>query len=266
LCLANIPTAIGITGRRGLLGRQAVEDELLPANPALRPGRYLRRGNEPEPEMDPFTGSEATQVIEVAEASFSDWFAFVLCGFRTGMRLGELLALKWSDLDWQGSYIQVQRNLVRGKLTTPKNHQRRKIDMSRQLRAVLRLHLRRQRVQLFEHGLRPGWVFCTSIGTQLDESNVRKVFNRILDKAGLHRRGPHQMRHTFASLLLQRGEPITYVSRQLGHKDASITLRVYAHWLPDTSGRRGVDRLDDRIGTAESVGHPLDRTTRIRRS
>ena len=96
-------------------------------------------------------------------------------------------------------------------------------------------------------------MFCTSIGTQLDESKLRKVFNRILDKAGLHRRGPHQMRHTFASLLLQRGEPITHVSRQLGHKDASITLRVYAYWLPDTSGRRGVDRLDDGTSPAESV-------------
>ena len=126
--------------------------------------------------------------------------------------------------------------------------------MSRQLRAVLRLHLRRQRVQLFERGLRrPEWVFCTSIGTQLDASNVRKVFNRILDKAELHRRGPHQMRHSFASWLLQRGEPITYVSRQLGHKDASITLRVYAHWLPDTSARRGVDVLD---AVASSLQEP----------
>jgi integrase len=51
----------------------------------------------------------------------------------------------------------------------------------------------------------------------------------ILDEAELHRRGPHQMRHTFASLLLAAGEPITYVSQQLGHRDPSITLRVYSH-------------------------------------
>jgi integrase len=65
------------------------------------------------------------------------------------------------------------------------------------------------------------------------------MFNRVLDKAGLHRRGPHQMRHSFASLLLQAGAPITFVSQQLGHKDPSITLRVYAHWLPDTVTQRG---------------------------
>ena len=61
--------------------------------------------------------------------------------------------------------------------------------------------------------------------TALDESHVRKAFNRVLETAELRVRGPHQMRHTFASLLLQDRAPITYVSRQVGHKDASITLR-----------------------------------------
>jgi hypothetical protein len=53
------------------------------------------------------------------------------------------------------------------------------------------------------------------------------------------------MRHTFAPLLLAAREPITYVSRQLGHRDSAITLRVYAYWLPDTTLQKGVDRLDD---------------------
>jgi hypothetical protein len=53
------------------------------------------------------------------------------------------------------------------------------------------------------------------------------------------------MRHAFASLLINAGEPVTYVSRQLGHKDCAITLRVYARWLPDDSRRKGVDLLDD---------------------
>ena len=88
-------------------------------------------------------------------------------------------------------------------------------------------------------------MFASVTGTALDEANVRKAFNRILDAAELDRRGPHQMRHTFASLLLQDGAPITYVSRQLGHKDASITLRVYAHWLRDASNDKLVDTLDD---------------------
>ena len=82
-------------------------------------------------------------------------------------------------------------------------------------------------------------------GTALDEANVRKACNQILNAADLPRRGSHQMRHTFASVLAQDGAPITYVSRQLGHKDASITLRVYAHWLLDVSRVRLVDSLDE---------------------
>ena len=123
--------------------------------------------------------------------------------------------------------------------------------MSPQLRTALRLWRRQQRAAWLKKGQpRPEWIFASSAGTALDESNVRKAFAQILDKAELHRRGPHQMRHTFASLLINAGEPVTYVSRQLGHKDSSITLRVYARWLPDDTGRKGVDRLDDTQLTA----------------
>ena len=58
------------------------------------------------------------------------------------------------------------------------------------------------------------------------------------------------MRHTFASLLLQEGAPITYVSQQLGHRDAAITLRVYAHWLPNASTYTLVNPLDDAARTS----------------
>jgi len=143
------------------------------------------------------------------------------------------------DQAWRGRTLTVTRNIVQGLLTTPKNHQRRRVDVSHQLLVALRLWRRRQRAAWLKVGRpRPEWVFSSVTGTALDESNVRKAFNRLLDAAGLRRRGPHQMRHTFASLLLAAGEPITYVSRQLGHHDASMTLRVYAHWLPDTSARK----------------------------
>jgi hypothetical protein len=90
----------------------------------------------------------------------------------------------------------------------------------------------------------PAWVFASVSGTRLDPSNVRKAFDRVLAAAEVHHRGLHQMRHTCASSLLQRGAAITYVARQLGHRDASTTLRIYAHWLPDASRTRAVDLLD----------------------
>ena len=72
----------------------------------------------------------------------------------------------------------------------------------------------------------PNWVFPSRRGTALEKRNVRRVFTRLLRKAELHQRRVHDLRHTFASLLLQAGAPITYVSQQLGHADAAITLRV----------------------------------------
>jgi integrase len=242
----RLATIRGVVRTLSAVLSQAVEDELLEANPALRLGRYLRRGDEVEPTIDPFTREEVAHLIEIARIHFPTWHPFVMCGLRTGLRLGELLALQWSDIDWKGRFIHLQRNIVDGTFTTPKNHQTRKVDLSPQLRAVLRLWRQQVRRDWFRHGRpRPDWVFPSVTGTPLDASNVRKALNQLLDKAELHRRGPHQMRHTFASLLLQAGAPITYVSRQLGHKDSSITLRVYAHWLPDATAWRGVDWLDD---------------------
>ena len=250
----KITTVRGIVRTLSAVLSQAVEDELLSANPALKMGKYLQRGDEPEAEPDPFTREEVEHVVATAREHFPTWHAWVLCGLRTGLRAGELRALKWEDVDWRGRYLLVQRSLVRGVLTTPKNHQRRRVDLSSQLRVVLRLWRRRESARWLALGLpRPDWVFATGTGTSFDESNVRKAFARILTKADLHWRGPHQMRHTFASLLLQAGAPITYVSQQLGHHDSSITLRVYAHWLPEAGAERGVDRLDSQENIAQTL-------------
>ena len=241
-----LSTVRGIARTLSVLLAAAVEDELLPANPALRLVQHLRRGDEPEPEPDPFTRKETEHLVAVAAEWVPEWHPWLLTGLRTGLRAGELLGLQWGDVDWRGRFLQVTRSIVRGKQTTPKNHQQRRVDLSPQLRAVLRRWRVQQSAAWLARGrTRPVWIFPSSVGTWLDASNTRKAFNQILDKAGLHRRGPHQMRHTFASLLLQAGAPITYVSRQLGHRDSAITLRVYAHWLPEVGAERGVDRLDD---------------------
>ena len=242
----KVSTVRGIARTLSTVLTQAVEDELLTANPALRLGKYLRTADDPEPEIRPFTRAEVSLLLSTVHERLRERYPWLLCGYRTGMRAGELLALQWGDFNWRRGYVQVQRNLVRGTLTSPKNHQSRRIDLSHQPQAALRLWRRQQRRAWLKVGRPfPDWVFPSVTGTALDESNVRKAFNRILDAAEIDRRGPHQMRHTFASLLLQDGTPITYVSQQLGHKDASITLRVYALWLPDLSKTRLVDVLDD---------------------
>ncbi len=95
----------------------------------------------------------------------------------------------------------------------------------------------------------PSWVFCTEAGTPPDESRVRKTFARTLKRAKLPAFRVYDLRHTFASLLLAKGEPITYVSAQLGHADATTT---------PCAGTRG--------GSRELTGEPWTRWMTLSRA
>jgi integrase len=248
----KLNTVRGIVRTLSAMLSQAVEDEKLPANPALRLGRYLRRGDEPKPQIQPLTREEAAHLAAVARVHFPRWYPFVLCALRTGLRLGELLALHYGDLDWNSRFIVVQRNLVRGVVTTPKSHQRRRVDMSTQLAAALLEWRLSQQARAFKKGTSlPRWVFPSLEGTALEERNVRHVFKRLLEKAELRRIRLHDLRHTFASLLLQQGESIVYVKEQLGHASIQITVDTYGHLIPGAN-RSAVDRLDD-IVTQQSA-------------
>ncbi len=90
----------------------------------------------------------------------------------------------------------------------------------------------------------PAWVFASTKGTALDSANIRHLFHRVLRKAGLRRIRFHDLRHTYASLLIQQGESLAYVKEQLGHSSISVTVDVYGHLVPG-GNRAAVDRLDE---------------------
>ena len=103
---------------------------------------------------------EATHLVAVARLHFPRWYAWVLLTLRTGLRLGEQMALQWGDIDWHGQFIVVQRNVVRGVLTTPKSHQCRRVDMSPQLTIALAEWRRVQQARWLKKGKdMPLWVF-----------------------------------------------------------------------------------------------------------
>jgi integrase len=90
------------------------------------------------------------------------------------------------------------------------------------------------------------WLFTTPQGTQLDPSNLRKVFYRLLVAAKLRRVRFHDLRHTFATLLIQQGEGLPYIRDQLGHSSIKITVDTYGHLVPG-GNRQAVDKLDERV-------------------
>ena len=91
------------------------------------------------------------------------------------------------------------------------------------------------------------WVFCSETGGLLDPDNLRKrVFYKILKTAGLRQIRFHDLRHTFASLLLQQGESPVYVKDQMGHSSIQITIDVYGHLIPG-GNKQAVDRLGEPV-------------------
>jgi integrase len=224
-----------------------VEDELLAVNPAFRLGRYYRKADHPKPEIRPLTREEAAWFLAQVREHAPREYPLFLCALRTGMRLGELLGLHWGDVDFHGRFIEVRHNLVAGRLTTPKNGKTRRVDMSAQLTQVLRETLTTRKEETLQRGWKhlPAWVFCNEAGKPLDGDNLRhRTFHRVLAKAGMRRIRLHDLRHTFASLLIQQGESLAYVRDQLGHASIQLTVDTYGHLIPGAN-RQAVDRLDD---------------------
>ena len=150
----------------------------------------------------------------------------------------------------------MRRNLVRGRITSPKNHKTRRVDLSDQLAAaltqarqdrfgkVVALNPDLQAQRDAEAGVADAWLFPDATGEPMDPDNFRaRVWDPLLSHAKLRKVRLHDLRHTYSSLLLQDGTELLYVSQQLGHHSPAFTLQVYGHLLP--RDRRGeVNRLD----------------------
>lgn len=211
----------------------AQDEGRIEVNPAQSLRKYLRKGDHENHEPDPLSAEETVRLVETTRVQFARWTPFVLCGLRTGLRRGELIGLDWADLDEQAATLTVQRAVVRGQLGTPKNHQRRVVDVSPELLKALRVYRRALRAFALKKGRPAPTIMFPAVGgvERLDESNVRKVFGRICAAAKVRPRSPHDLRDTFASQLLSANAPLLYVSQQLGHSSAAVTLKHYARWM-----------------------------------
>ncbi len=185
-------------------------------------------------------------LLEVCKEGFPRLFPLLLCAVRSGLRQGELIALHWGDIDFRGRFIEVRRSCSRGKLTTPKNGKVRRVDMSLELTQTLRnLHVERE-LETMQKGWKemPPSVFCDDEGKPWRHNHLRKgLFYKAVKAAGLRHIRFHDLRHTFASLLLQQGESPVYVKEQMGHSSIQVTVDLYGHLIPG-GNKQAVDRLD----------------------
>lgn len=185
-----------------------------------------------------------------------------LTAISTGMRFGELLALRWSDIDWRQNKIFVRKSLhimtkkeqleegveSKYKFLDPKSrHSRRGVVMSANLKKALEVH--KINAPINELDL----VFTNEQGKPMDQSNLRnREFYQTLEFAGIRRVPFHSLRHSYASLLIAQGENPKFIQSQLGHYSITMTMDTYGHLFPDAVEGVG-DRLDKQVFGVTSV-------------
>jgi len=222
----------------------AIEDGLVAANPASKPAKLIKVEDGKE-KVTALTDEETRDLLKAAKEHLPRFYPFLFTAFRTGMRQGELVALEWAAIDWRGKFIEVGRSYRKGIFSTTKSGKIRRVDMSDQLAAVLTEHRKVLAAAALKAGKpMPELVFPSTTATPMDPGHIRRDFNAVLKKAKMHRIRFHDCRHTFASLLLRKGESPVYVQAQLGHHDISMTVGTYGH-LIQGENRQAVNRLDD---------------------
>lgn len=178
----------------------------------------------------------------LSEAAKRNRYALYLTAITQGLRLGEVLALKWDDIDWEARTMRVDETLQRGgpmpvfgPVKTESGE--RILKMPEHLQAVLEAHKTAQakaRLALGPEWCELGLVFPTWRGTAIGPRNLHRQFKSMLKAAGLSMSlRPHDLRHTSATLLIKSRVPIKTVSARLGHSGTGITLDLYGHVLDE---------------------------------
>ena len=223
---------------------QAVKEGLIGYNPL----EAVERPKVETKQFQIFTEEQARKFMMTAKGH--PYEALFYLALTTGMRKGEILGLKWSDVDWEKSMLRVERQLQPvsfngGALAPTKTKSgRRQIKLGKGLLAMLELHRQRQETQKLLAGDRwkeNGMIFTTSIGTYIDQTKVSREFKRILREADLPDIRFHDLRHTSLSFLLDRGTPVNTVQNRAGHSKASITTDIYGHSMAHSQDEAAED-------------------------
>jgi len=189
-----------------------------------------------ERELAPMTADEVVRFLDAVQGERLR--ALYIAAIGTGLRQGELLGLRWSDVDLDTGWLTVRHSLqiTTRTLAEPKTERsRRRLLLPGEVRDSLRDHRRRQLEERLVAGsswVEGDFVFATRQGRPLMARNVLRAFHGHLRRAGLPRQRWHDMRHAYATLLLEDGEDLAVISRTLGHSQIATTADIYSHLTP----------------------------------
>ncbi len=227
----------------------AVRDQLVGRNVASA----VKRPKVETTEARHLAPADVRRLLDAAEGSRYHSLLVLLAG--TGLRRGEALALKWSDVDLDAGTVRVRGTLSRvgGDLvvTKPKTEKSlRTVPIPASVRTMLKQHRRDQlheRVRAANVWTETGYVFTTETGQPCDPRNALRALTGAAERAGLKAIGLHTIRHSYATVMLEAGTPLKVVSELLGHNSISVTGDIYGH-VSDGAARAAVDRLSDALG------------------
>ncbi len=253
----------------------AVDDGKVLANPATRHMRHVRATTPADKRKADFlTDQEMSVLLATADKhypQYSDFF-HVLTG--TGLREGEACGLQVGDIDFRGGFLTVRRSVIyrpdpkqRGNkkikrpertpilhIGAPKSGEDGRVDVGPKLLARLKARCHRIAADAALKGYDP-WVF-PALGNSakpLNAKSLQNAWTRLLTLAKLRSVRIHDLRHSYASSLLQAGESIQYVKQQLRHSTIKLTVDLYGHLIP-SANRVAVARLEERISTPVMAG------------
>jgi integrase len=233
--------ALDTAARRGKVARNVAKLAEMPRTAAL-------------PERKALNVEQAAMLLEAAEGDPLE--AFIVLGLMTGLRPGELLGLRWSDVDLDARTLDVTGSLKRegstlrlGDAKRGIRRSRRRLDLPERAVEALRAHRARQREQRLLVG--PDWqdhgvVFPSEVGTPIGPSNMNRKLAKVTERAGIgHWSMTELSRHSAASLLSDAGVPLEVIADQLGHNSTRMLEAHYRHQVrPSVSAHVAVmDKL-----------------------
>jgi len=227
----NISTLRKLLVTAGQIFSYAVRHGYISYNPLADAERPRGRGTsgDRKKKIRILTRDEIKDLIEAVKDQ--KYRILFMLAIMSGAQQGELLGLKWSDIDWKRNQINIQRTFNNQAWYEPKTKASgRRIDLGP---AVIS-QLKKWKLACPPNELM--LVFPNEAGNPMNHNNmVLRYFETALKKAGIDKIRFHDLRHTYASILIEQGENIKYIQSQLGHSSPTVTLNVYAHLMNPTN-------------------------------
>lgn len=224
--------------------RRALQDAVLDRHIEVNPVVGTKRPRTVKPKHSTWTGDQLRTFFAGLDEDHR-WTPLWELAAGTGMRRGELMALRWSEVDLEAGVVRVERAVTQVNQQrmygTPKNHEKRDVAVDAHLVATLRSWRKQQMAERLAWGAAyagdEDLVFTWEDGRPVLPDYITRIFGNLTKGLEVPRLTFHELRHTHATLLLRDGVPVHIVARRLGHKDPSVTLNVYADAIPDDDDR-----------------------------